>query len=346
MTDLKEIGHNINLKGIVVHQINKSAGTTLCNLKIANKELKVSKKEVVFIANINKAYYKKSNPIYGVFGDDDPTYKNELFKYHSNQIEFLDFTVKSVEHYKKIISRSAPATGGLVIFAHFSNSETNCEYVMVLTTNNKDGYAIDEENLTITDIRNLDLSKIDVACQINLTKWINIENKTDKDNKTYLSFVKGNKEVSNYFMDFIDCKDKTNNIESTKRLIRAIDSFCSEKGYDRDGVIKKKNDIYDYCNDCLKNKKEISLAAISALLNNEQPEEFAEFASSEENGVSATISGDKAQLRRIKYLYYKDSNITVGFDNELLNKTVFYEPKKKQLTFKNLPPELIEQIEK
>jgi nucleoid-associated protein YejK len=215
-----------------------------------------------------------------------------------------------------------------------------------LTTNNKDGYAINERDLTITDIKNLDLSKIDVACLVNLTKWKNIEDKTDKESKTYLSFVKGNKEVSKYFMSFIDCQDKTTNAESTKKLIQTIDKYCSKKGYDRDTTIKKKNSIFDYCIDCLKDKKEISLSAISVLLDIEEPDEFAEFASNEENGVSPTISGDRSQLRKIKYVFYKDKDITVGFDNGLLNKTVFYDPQKKQLTFKKLPAELIMELDK
>lgn len=51
-------------------------------------------------------------------------------------------------------------------------------------------------------------------------------------------------------------------------------------------------------------------------------------------------------LRRIKYVYYKDKEITVGFDNVLLNKNVFYDSQKKQLTFKNLPKGLVDELEK
>ena len=48
----------------------------------------------------------------------------------------------------------------------------------------------------------------------------------------------------------------------------------------------------------------------------------------------------------IKYVYYKDKEITVGFDNVLLNKNVFYDSQKKQLTFKNLPKGLVDELEK
>lgn len=344
--DLKKIGECIELKGIVIHQVSKVARETSCFVKKATEVINVTDKERTFIGRVNKVYYRKSSPTYGVFGDEEPEFKNELTKYLNHEINFFDFSVNAVQQYKKVISGIAPATGGLMIFAHFINTDKNYEYMLVLTINNKDGYVIDETNLTIADIKNLDLSKIDVACSINITKWNNMESGTDSVSKTYLSFVKGNKDVSHYFMRFIDCQDKTKNTESTKRLILALGKYCAKENYTLDRTREVKNKIFDYCSDCLKERKEISLDAISALFDNEQPQAFMEFAAEEENGVSAIISGDSKQLRRIRYVYYKDKNITIEFDANLLNKTVFYDKTKKQLTFKKLPEILIEELDK
>ncbi|MBP1631374.1 MAG: hypothetical protein H6Q15_2267 [Bacteroidetes bacterium] len=342
---LKEIGANINLKGFVIHQIIKEAGDRHTILKEANELISITKKEKQFVGKVNKAYNQKSGPVYGIFGDEDHTFKSLLETYCLDN-DFLSFSSNAIKHYKVVVSTSAPATGGFVIFAHFLNTDNNNDYILVLTINNKDGYVVSEVDLTIKDVKNLDLSKVDVACIINLTKWKNIKLGADLESKTYLSFVKGNKDVSYYFMSFIDCADKTTSTESTKRLITAVQKFLHEKGYERTEIIKKRNDVSDYCNDCLNRKKEISLSSISALLNNEQPDEFKEFAAVEEYGVSEIISGDKAQLRRIKYVYYKDNDITVGFDNSLLGKDVIFDKSKKQLIFKHLPLELIKELEK
>jgi len=341
---LKEIGHNITLKGFVIHQVIKIAGERTTTLKEAETLIKTTKKEKQFVGRINKAYSQKS-PIYGIFGEVDPTFKNLLGEYVADN-DFLSFSSKAVAHYEHVLSTSAPATGGFVIFTHYLNSENNNDYILVLTINNKDGYMVSETDLTIKDIKNIDLSKVDVACQINITKWQKIESELDKDSKTYLSFAKGIKDVSYYFMSFIDCADKTTNTESTKRLIVAFNGYCKKKGYSHKDTLKKRNEVFEYCDNCMKDKKEISLSTISAILTPDNPSEFEEFASDEEYGVNPIISGDKTQLKKLRYIYYKDNDITVGFDNNLLGKDIFYDSNKKQLTFKNLPSNLIKELER
>lgn len=341
---LKEIGHNINLNGFVIHQVIKEAGERHTIFKEAKELIAITQKEKQFVGRINKAYSQKS-PVYGIFGDVDSTFKDLLSKYLEDK-DFYSFSSNAAKHYKTVVSSSAPATGGFIIFAHYLNTENNNDYILVLTINNKDGYMVSEADLTIKDIKNIDLSKVDVACQINLTKWQRIESGIDTESKTYLSFAQGIKKVSYYFMSFIDCADRTTNTESTKRLINAINTYCSQKGYDRKETIKKRNSVFEYCDKCMETKKEISLSAISALLNIDNPKEFEEFASDEEFGVNPIISGDKPQLRKLRYVFFKNDDITVGFDNNLLGKDVIYDSTKKQLIFKNLPTNLISELEK
>lgn len=346
MAVLKKKGYDINIKGIVIHQVIKEAHTTNCNIKFAKQVIPPTDREKIFVANIRDAYYKKSNPTYGVFGDNDRSFQTLLSSYYQDKkLDFFNYSIKATEHYKKVIKKISPATGGHLVFVHFSNTTNKNDYMLVLTINNKESFVIDDE-LHIKDIKSLDLNKIDVACLINITRWDNIIKGIDKESKTYLSFVRGNKDISLYFMDFIDCNDNKTSSESTKRLVNAIDKYCNNIGLDRDTSIRKKNEIYDYCLDCIKSKKEIQLSAISALFDNENPMGFLEFAAQEEYGVSEIISGDSSRIKKLRYTYYKDKNLTIIFDNEQLDRTVFYDKSKKQLTFKKLPEELINQLEK
>lgn len=212
--------------------------------------------------------------------------------------------------------------------------------------NNKDGYVVNDSDLTIRDIKNLDLSKVDVACMINLTKWNDIELGIDTESKTYLSFVRGNKDVSYYFMSFIDCNNKTTSSESTQRLLNAVDAYSDLKLFDRETRIQRRNEIYKYCDDCITEKKEIHLAVISALLDPENPSEFQEFASDETYKVSSIISGDKTKLKPMKYIIYKakDKKIAIEFDCSLLDKEVVYNRQKNELTVRQLPKEFANQI--
>ena len=346
MKELKKKGHDIKIKGIVVHQVVKEAHSTKCTLHLAEHAISPKEREKVFVANIKEAYYKKSNPTYGIFGNDDTSFQNLLLKYHDKkEIDFFNFSIEASNLYKRKIKDISPATGGHLVFVHFSNTTEKQEYMLVMTINNKDGFVIDD-NLNIKDIKSLDLNKIDVACLINITKWNSITKGEDKESKTYLSFVRGNKDISLYFMSFIDCNDNKTSSESTKRLVNAINEYCGEFGLDRDASIRKKNEVYDYCLDCIKTKKEIQLSAISALFDIENPNGFMEFAAQEEYGVSEIISGDSTRIKKLRFTYYKGKDLTIIFDNAQLDKTVFYDKNKKQLTFKELPEDLINQLEK
>ena len=94
----------------------------------------------------------------------------------------------------------------------------------------------------------------------------------------------------------------------------------------------------------MKQKKEIQLSAISAIVDPENISDFQEFASAEDYGVSETIKGDSAQLKRIKYIMYKDDRYSVEFDASLYGKDVIYNKQKNELTFKQVPEELIKQL--
>ncbi|KAF5043181.1 Nucleoid-associated protein YejK [anaerobic digester metagenome] len=340
---LRPIGENIVIKGFVIHKITKEAGSIKTTVKKAKKTIPVTNKEKKFIGSLNISYSNKSGPIYGIFGTEDQNFQKELSAYEKNR-DFLSFSIKATEVYKTEISKSAPATGAFLIFALFNNTDNKKDYLFVLTINNKEGYFVTDD-LLLQDIQNLDLSKLDVASRINLTDWRS-HNLGDKNIKTYLSFVRGNKEISNYFMNFIGCEDKNSGTESTKRLNLALDDYLESKYTTREERINKKNEVYDYCNKCHKEKKPINLSAVSALIDNENPELFKEFASNEDYGVSEVFSGDPQYLKRIKFTRYKDKLITIEFDNNLFNKSVIYDKQNRELIFKDLPQELINELNK
>ena len=337
--EIKKIGHNISLQGFIIHKINKIAGERKAAVKLAKNVIIPTDKERRFVAIVSEAYYKKSAPTYGIFDDlASNKFQKEFTAYNNQEQDFFNFSCSCMDYYKSKIEVSAPATGGFIVFAHYIDTNKNVEFVLVLAINNKEGYVFNEDKLTIEDTKNIELSKIDLACQVNITRWTDYQNNEKSDVKTYLSLIKGNKDLSVYFMNFIGSANKTTSTESSKRLVNALDNFCKENNYTREKTIETRNKVSDYCKDCMKEKKEISLSAISALIDNENPTLFQEYASDEERAVDEIISGDSTVLRSIGSVRYKDKDgrLNVEFSNELLDKQIFYDNKKKQLTIKNI----------
>lgn len=342
---LKRIGEDLNIRNIVIHQLLKSAGNRTVNSKSANAVLQVGEKEKIFLGNLDKSYHQKSSPIYGVFAGENPRFKNLLVSYKNEETPFFDFSVEVMKHYKKILKSTISATGGYMILCEYTNLTTKKDLLLVLMINNKEGFVVNERDLTLNNVKNLDLSKVDIACLINLTEWANIENNDPTDRKTYLSFVKGLKQVSYYFMQFIDVDNKNTSTESTNRLIKAIDDYAVSESWARDFKIKQRNKVYAYCHECIDNKREISLSTISTILDPDNPEKFQDFATNEKYKVSAIISGDKTKMKLLKVISYADDELKIEFDtNLLMNNRIHYDEKSNKLTIKDVPGSLQKKI--
>jgi nucleoid-associated protein len=128
--------------------------------------------------------------------------------------------------------------------------------------------------------------------------------------------------------------------------LSALNSYFEAEGYSKEERKSRKKAIYDYCQTCIAEKKEVLLDQISYLVNEEDPERFATFASDETYGVGEIVKPDNAVLRSLQYIDYKSPDLTISFSkNKLSNKEIIYNSQNKSLTIKGLPEDLIKQLE-
>lgn len=340
----QKIGENLIIKNIIIHQLLKDAGKRCVNAKSAIQVLNIGERERLFLGNLDVSYNKKSNPIYGIFSGEYPEFKHLLNKYIEKRDDFYNFSMNVMNHYKRILEQTVQATGGYMILCEYT--KLNKDLLLVLMINNKEGFVVND-SLTLDNVRNLDLNKVDVACLINLTDWADIENNNPTDRITYLSFVKGLKEVSYYFMQFIDVDNKSTSEESTKKLLLAIEEYAGKEGWDRNKKMRIKEDVVSYCIRQMDGQMEILLSDISAIMEPDHPEKFQDFATEDGRKVSAVISGNRQKLRLSRMIKYKNDDLKLEFATKLIlgeNKTIHYDEKTNKLTIKEVPNQLKQQI--
>lgn len=346
MAKLKEKGHNVCLTNIVVHKINKSAGDKNSILKLAKEEIKVGTPEIKFIADVRESFNKRAVPTYGVFEDnfDFNGFQKAIKNYKDQKIDFMQFSTNSMEYYKRVIETSVPATGGFLIFADFKITDNNNErYILVLSIDNKQGYNLSEVALSIREIQNLELNKMDLASIINISRW---ELSVNPDNgiKTYLTFIRGKKKISDYFQNFIGCADKTTATESSTLLLNTINRYIEDKAIGEKDAKELKSRILDYCQDCNKRKKGILLSHISLLFDEENPSDFLTYATDEKFGNSEVVKYDSKTLRTLKYVYFQSDDLIIKFNKKLLGTSIKISNDKSSITISNLPEELKSQF--
>ena len=323
----------MEIKGIIIHDLKKDTGFN-ARKKAAKKPLTIKDKHKDFMTEVKEVYYKKSNPIYGVFDSASTSYPYQTFldQYLKEEISFYHFTCQALDHFEKKINEITQATGGYILFCHFKTTE---EFMAVIVLNDKAIYIMDDE-MDIDTNAALDIEKLDVANFSNCTKW-------DNNEDVYLSFTRGRKNVSNYFKEFIGCTDYTSAKESSEKLKKALGDYLLGQGMDKEKIEAVKSEVFSYCEKRMKDKDDISLSAISALINQDQPELFKEFAASEKYEVSSVFKGHPT-LKSLRYYSYKSQELTIVFDSKLLDKKVVYDSATNELLIKEVPDRLKAQL--
>ncbi len=345
MPEIKEKGHDISIENMIIHQVSKEMRKDNVVLNCANKVIEISKKEKFFIADVKKSF-SRAGLTYGIFEEQNAStvFENLLEKYINKETEFLQFTLDLMDYYKRVLQSEINATGSFLVFAEYTNTTNSNIYLLVLAINNKESYLFNED-LTLSAIQSIDLSQIDVASLINITKWKSFKESAD-DVNTYLSFRSGLKNLSLYFLKFVGCKDKTTKTIGTNKLVNALKDFLDSKELEKEDREKRLNQIYSYCIDSDRAGRGVFLSDISRLLDEENPNEFQEFASDEKYSVNDLISIDKNRVRlltRTKFVS-KNKDFILEFENILLGKKIKFNEKSNSLTIKDLSPELVAQI--
>ena len=158
----------------------------------------------------------------------------------------------------------------------------------------------------------LDIEHLKYAGRINLTAWQGNELR-------YISFLKGQGDVSAYFKEFLSCNDALVAREETKKLVSLLEEFTREQGYELEQKTTFFNDVKSYLTD---------ISNIGASFNTEEftnrvypsnPQLLQEKLSNVETGVQDGFIPDKTALKRLITFVGKTKNWRLSFDRTAIS---------------------------
>lgn len=316
---------------IVFHHIIKELKGK-ASLKCSDKLLPINTTVNEFVEKLIKNYGTK-NPTQGTFQADTDNYpfQNKVKTYLTDG-DFLVFSQDSM----KILERSIDiptTTGGYVVFVHYTDKKT--DYLITAMLDKADQFTVNDENLDIEKLKTLDVEKLARANRLNIKRW------QDSD-VLYLSFIKGTRAVSNYFIDFIGSTDISSSKENFNKLKEATNSYFIEKnikGFEKDKI---KESISSYLVNCFEQKKDVELESVSSIINNQEPKLFLDFIKQKEFEVSGKIfvhrKSDFDTFFRNKIV---EKGYSLYFDKSLI-KTNKIMHKGNQIIINDVPTELIQ----
>jgi nucleoid-associated protein YejK len=303
------------LHRIIMHKIDKTGKIGTAQLRdtlLSTSSLDIKK----FAQAISFSYHKRTSKEFAKFkSSPTPIYENLLKTYMADgetDEKFIQFSKDATNHLKDEMNKKPTSTGGYLIFADYS---MNDRFIMAVLLNNKAGYTVDESSLIVKMIQELNVEQIAMAGFVNMSIYTN----NNADTRRYLSFMKGVKNISDYFVAFIGAdEDKETSREMTRVFIGTLKEYFKSKEYESDKISALEQTVYNFCEDKRTNKESVTIQAISALLNPEEPNEFFEFSQGENYQLSTTIESiDKSQIDRLKLYKYSGDGMSLSFKRNL-----------------------------
>lgn len=315
---------------IVFHHIIKELKGK-ASLKCSDKLLPINATVNEFVTKLIKNYSSK-NPTQGTFQDDPDNYPfQKKVESYLTDGDFLAFTQESMKILERAIDIPT-TTGGYVVFVHYT--EKNVDFLITAMLDKAAQFTVDDENLDIEKLMTLDVEKLARANRLNIKRW------QDKD-ILYLSFIKGTRAVSNYFIKFIGSTDITSSKENFDKLKDATNRYFIEKNIKALEKDKIKDKFKTYFDVCFEQKKDAELESISSLINDQEPKAFLDFIKEKELEVSGKIAihrkTDFDSFVRTKIV---EKGYTLFFDKSLI-KTNKITHIGNQIIINDVPDELI-----
>lgn len=299
----------MELKKIVLHHIDKELKEK-ATLNCSTKLIKINSTVTEFVEKLIKVYGAK-NPSQGTFEEDEINFPFQTkAKKYIDDDDFLKLTVESMDILKSKMDINT-TTGGYVIFIHYEQNQVD---FLITAMMDKSAHYTNTDDLGIEKLMALDIEKMARANRLNFDKW-------KKKEGRYLTFIKGTRSVSQYFIKFIGATDISSAKENFDKLKDAIKKYSVANKLPMAKQSEVRANISEYIEKCYTQKRDVEIESIAAIIDSEEPTAFLGFIEDEEIEISGAIGiHSKSDFYVFTRNSVKEDGYHLVFEKELIKK--------------------------
>lgn len=262
-----------------------------------------------FLDKLTKAYKGKAGKGFGTFDVDEDNFPMpKLLRDYFSDSDFQNLTVRMMNILLTKIQNQGFATGGKVFIAHYEAQ--GCDYMLIAILSDRIGFSAQDWEMLESEM--LDIEHLKYAGRINLTAWQGNELR-------YISFLKGQGDVSAYFKEFLSCNDALVAREETKKLVSLLEEFTREQSYELEQKTTFFNDVKSYLTDISNISGSFNTEEFTNRVYPSNPQLLQEKLSNVETGVQDGFTPDKAALKRLITFVGKTKNWRLSFDRTAIS---------------------------
>lgn len=326
----------MEIQEAIVHRIRKERHVN-AELQPRNDVLPIDERLTKLIESVREVFNRTSNRGYGAFQDAVLTYpfSGELKKYVDGEMTMPEFTSAVLPVIKREIDKATLSTGGYLFFTRYT--EADKDFLLVLILKLKPGTSIDESTLLLNESIRFDIDNLREAARVNLSSW-------QEEEERYVTFVKrgrdADKSATDYFRDFLGVTELSESSQQTKMLIEALNKYNVVKELGADKFRDLRQRLHSYCAECTKEKKGISLIALSSRFDDQAPEDFSQFIIDQDIQLSDGFEPNAKVYRTLQRYRIKNTTLTLDFEESILGSRVVYDQVTESIIIRDLPEDL------
>ena len=308
------------IEDIVYHVLNKEHGS-LDNISIDlnPNTLTITNATNSLLEQLVERYQGTAGKGYGVFESDIDSFPTSKILSDYLDVNHADDFYATTERLMNVLKTQSEtyvfAKGGKVIFIRYKDSGTDYFLVAILTE--KVGLMAQNWDLTQDEILNFE--NLRFAGRINLTEWQDaLQNPNNQ--RRYISFLRGKREVADYFKKFMGCDDVLMASKETSQLVTYTKDFATEQSLTLDKRVRFMRDTQEYLKELVDTGTDFSLQAFANRVWPDNPQtlinSFEAFGTAHNFNISDGFIPDKRSLRGLTVHSYRTKHWAFTFDND------------------------------
>jgi nucleoid-associated protein len=340
------------IQHIIIHEVTKEPpSAAVANLRdqenpVNDHAERVSSQLAALFKGLNiGGFHRPDSP-----GLPVPAFES-LLRTYFNGTDFSDFVAFSHGASELLIDKlneptAQQAKGGYLLLNHYTHQGSH--FLSVVLLRMRQGISLSAD-LSFTAVDELNLDTLHMAARINLSDW------RAAATERYIAFKIGRqaRDVTQYFSDFIGCREYRAAKEDTKNLVAATGDFCARRNLSESETLGVRRQVEELCRDRLDSGSPVFLEDIASLLDARYPPEdekgqglFLSIAQ-DDYGLTNTPAIDRGGLRSLVRYSGKTKKLAISFDADLLDQgAVRYDSDTKSLTITELPESLLAELER
>lgn len=328
----------MKVKNFIIHSINKDQGANTATLKTRDAALPLDEMTGQFVETAFHLFNRQNKGLLFAgfdLGGAKEVFSNYLSSYRTQKkLNFVEFSVMSAQHLADTMKPVTLATGGFLIFAEAEVDGEDRLCILLLSQELK--FAVDEEKLTLRGVPALNLERMGVGCFISLAKWA-------KGEIEPVAYVRGNRDVSEYFMRFIGASPAKAPKEASQEVAAYAENFLAEKNIHGPEQSERLKRMHDYCVKQYRANLPVELSVIGSIIYQEDHGAFCQRANAD--GISSEFHVDPRHLKGLLLIEYTTKGVSLRLKRSAVRDNVSVNSKKQELTLRNVSPEILTEIE-